>query len=135
MCNCEVTDVNFYGNHFTMYMKYYTAHLKQTPRVSHVALVVKNTPVNAETQETRVRSLGREDILEKEMATHSSVHAWEIPRTEEPGGLRSTGSQSLGHDRSDLTHTQTHTMLYVNYSSTEQAEWGEEPTAQSKCEP
>ena len=79
--------------------------------------------------------MGREDILEKEMATHSSIHAWQIPRTEEPGGLQSIGSQRVGHDRSDLTHTQTHTMLYVNYSSTKQAEWGEEPTAQSKCEP
>ena len=39
-------------------------------------------------QETQVRSLGREDPLEKEMATHSSVHAWEIPWTEDPGGLQ-----------------------------------------------
>ena len=44
-------------------------------------------------QERRVRSLGWEDPLEKEMATHSSVLAWEIPWTEEPGGLQSTGSQ------------------------------------------
>ena len=41
--------------------------------------------------ETRVRSLGREDPLEKEMATHSNILAWEIPRREEPGGLQSTG--------------------------------------------
>ena len=41
-----------------------------------------------------VLSLGPEDPLEKEMATHSRIHAWEIPRTEEPGGLQSTGSQS-----------------------------------------
>ena len=45
-------------------------------------------------QETRVQSLGREDPLEKEMATHSNVLAWRIPWTEEPGGLQSTGSQS-----------------------------------------
>ena len=44
-------------------------------------------------QETRVRSLGQEDLLEKEMATHFSILAWEIPWTEEPGGLQSTGSQ------------------------------------------
>ena len=44
-------------------------------------------------QETWVRSLGQEDPREKEMATHSSVLAWEIPRTEEPGGLQSLGSQ------------------------------------------
>ena len=44
-------------------------------------------------QETRVRPLGREDLLEKEMATHSSVLAWRIPWTEEPGGLQTTGLQ------------------------------------------
>ena len=44
-------------------------------------------------QETRVQFLGREDPLEKEMATHSSILAWEIPSTEEPGGLQSTGWQ------------------------------------------
>ena len=44
-------------------------------------------------QETQVRSPGQEDLLEKEMATHSSVLAWEIPWTEEPGRLQSTGSQ------------------------------------------
>ena len=49
-------------------------------------------------QETRVRSLGWEDPLEKEMATHSIILAWRIPWTEEPGGLQSTGSQRVGHD-------------------------------------
>ena len=49
-------------------------------------------------RETRVRSLGQEDPLEKEMATHSSILAWRIPWTEEPGGLQSTGSQRVGHD-------------------------------------
>ena len=48
--------------------------------------------------ETWVQFLGREDPLEKEMATHSSIHAWEIPWTEEPGGLQSIGSQRVGHD-------------------------------------
>ena len=48
--------------------------------------------------ETQVRSLGREDPLEKEMATHSSILAWKIPRTEEPGRLQSMGSQRVGHD-------------------------------------
>ena len=47
--------------------------------------------------ETQVRSLGQEDPLEKEMATHSSILAWRIPWTEEPGGLQSTGSQRVGH--------------------------------------
>ena len=49
-------------------------------------------------QETRVRSLGSEDPLEKEMATHSSIFAWEVPWTEEPGRLQSTGSLSVRHD-------------------------------------
>ena len=49
-------------------------------------------------QETHIRSLGGEDPLEKEMATHSSILAWRIPWTEEPGGPQSTGSQRVGHD-------------------------------------
>ena len=48
--------------------------------------------------ETWVQSLGWEDPMEKEMATHSSILAWRIPWMEEPGGLQSTGSQSVGHD-------------------------------------
>ena len=48
--------------------------------------------------ETRVRSLGREDPLEKEMATQSSTLAWRIPWTEEPGGLQSMGSQRVRYD-------------------------------------
>ena len=49
-------------------------------------------------RETWVRSLGRKDPLEKEMATHSNILAWIIPWKEEPGGLQSTGSQRVGHD-------------------------------------
>ena len=49
-------------------------------------------------EETRVQSLGREDLLEEEMAAHSSLLAWRIPRTEEPGGLPSMGLQRVGHD-------------------------------------
>ena len=49
-------------------------------------------------QETQVRYLVREDPLEKEMATHSSILAWTIPWMEKPGGLQSTGSQRVGHD-------------------------------------
>ena len=49
-------------------------------------------------QETYVRSLGQEDLLKKGMATHSSILAWEIPWTEEPGRLQSIGSQRVGHD-------------------------------------
>ena len=54
-----------------------------------------------ETKETWVRSLGWEDSLEAGMATYSTILAWRIPWTEEPGGLQSTGSQRVGHDRSD----------------------------------
>ena len=49
-------------------------------------------------QETWVLSLGQEDPLEKGMATHSSILAWRIPRTEEPGGLQSMGSRRAAHD-------------------------------------
>ena len=59
---------------------------------SLVAQMVKSLP---SMRETWVRSLDQEDLLEKEMATHSSILAWEIPWTEEPGGLQSTGSQRL----------------------------------------
>ena len=50
------------------------------------------------TQESQVRSPGQEESLEKEMATHFSILAWEILWTEEPGGLQSIGSQRVGHD-------------------------------------
>ena len=63
---------------------------------SLVAQRVKHLPVMRKTQ---VRSLGWEDPLEKEMATHSSILAWRIPWTEEPGGLQSVGSQRVRHDR------------------------------------
>ena len=63
--------------------------------------VVKNLPAK---QETWVRSLGQEDPLEEAMATHSSILAWRIPQTEEPGGL-----QFIGCKESDMTeHTGTH---------------------------
>ena len=55
--------------------------------------MVKNLPAVQEMQETQVQSLGQEDLLEEEMATHSSILAWRISWTEEPGGLQSMGSQ------------------------------------------
>ena len=64
-------------------------------QASLVAQLVKNPPAM---QETWVQSLGWEDPLEKEMATHSSILAWRIPWTEEPGGLQSMGSLRVGHD-------------------------------------
>ena len=60
-----------------------------------VAQMVKRLPTM---QETRVQSLSHEDLLEKEMVTHSSILAWKIPRTEKPGRLQAMGSQRVGHD-------------------------------------
>ena len=57
--------------------------------------MVKRLPA---VQEMQARSLGQEDPLEKEMATHSSTLAWKIPWTEEPGRLQSMGSKRVGHD-------------------------------------
>ena len=65
---------------------------------SRIAQRVKNPPAMQETQETRVLSLGQEDPLEKEVATHCSVLAWEIPRTEEPGESQSLVSPGGGHN-------------------------------------
>ena len=72
-----------------------TGYPLQYSWASLVAQLVKNLPTM---WETRVLSLGWEDPLEKEMATYSSVRAWRIPWKEEPGGLPSMGSQSVGHD-------------------------------------
>ena len=60
-----------------------------------MAQTVKHLPTM---QETQVQSLGWEDLLEKEMATHSSILAWKIPWTEEPGRLQSMGLERVGHD-------------------------------------
>ena len=62
---------------------------------SPVSQMVRHLPAMRETQ---VRSLGWEDPLEKEVATHSSILSWKIPWMEEPGGLQSMGSQRVGHD-------------------------------------
>ena len=59
---------------------------------------VKNPPAMQKTQETLVRSLGGEDPLEEEMAIHSSILAWRIPWTEEPGRLQSLGSRIVAQD-------------------------------------
>ena len=60
-----------------------------------MAQMVKRLPT---IQKTWVQSLGQEDLLEKEMATHSSILAWKIPWTAEPGRLQSMGLQTVGHD-------------------------------------
>ena len=68
---------------------------------SLMAQMVKNLPA---TQETWVQSLGWKDPLEKGMATHSSILAWRIPWTEEPGALQSVGSQRVGHEWATTTN-------------------------------
>ena len=73
----------------------------QHTRASLVAQRLKRLPAM---RETWVRSLGQEDPLEKEMATHSSTLAWKIPWTEEPCKLQSTGSQRVGHDWATSLH-------------------------------
>ena len=73
---------------------------------SLVPQLVKNLPA---IQETQVKSLGQEDPLEDSMATHSSILAWRIPKTEEPGRLQSTGSQS----RTRLKRLSTHAHMYT----------------------
>ena len=60
--------------------------------------MVNNPPAKQETQETWGQSLGQEDILEKEMVTHSSILAWKIPWAEEAGGLQSMGLQRIRHN-------------------------------------
>ena len=65
---------------------------------SLVAQTVRRLPTMRETGETQVQSLGWEDPLEKEMATHSSILAWKILWVEEPGGPQSMGSQRVGHN-------------------------------------
>ena len=74
--------------------KYYFKNEKEG-KASLVAQLVKNLPAM---RETWVWFLGREDPLEEGMATHSSILAWRIPWTEEPGGLQSMGSKRVGHD-------------------------------------
>ena len=73
-----------------------------------VAQMMKNLPA---VQETQVQSLSREDPLEKETATHSSILAWKIPWKEEPGGLQSMESQRIGHNlaakQQQLSDTET----------------------------
>ena len=68
---------------------------RHIPGASLVAQRLKRLPAMWGTQ---VRSLGREDPLEKEMVPHSSILAWRIPWTDKPGGLQSMGSQRVGHD-------------------------------------
>ena len=73
-------------------------HLLKSTGASQVALVVKNPPANVGDVRGAGSVSGWEDPLGEGMATHSSILAWRIPWTEEPGGLQSTGSQRVRHD-------------------------------------
>ena len=72
--------------------------LRQPMDIRWASLVAQRVKCLPAMQETWVRSLGQEDPLKKEMATHSSTLAWKIPRTEKPGRLQSMGSQRAGQD-------------------------------------
>ena len=98
------------------YGLFYAQKLAQ--ECSQKAQMVKNLPAM---QETQVQSLGPEDLLEKGMATHSSILAWRIPCTEEPGGLQSRGSQRFRHDWATNTACQD-TIKYILVSE-RQKKW------------
>ena len=83
-----------------------------------VAQTVKRLPA---TWETWVRSLGWKDPLEKEMATHSSIFAWKIPRTEEPGRLQSMGLQRVGHKLSVYQYIHVSSLFSVLSQNEHQA--------------
>ena len=70
----------------------------KTYKLFETSLVAQLVKILPAVQETQVQSLGWEDPLEREMATHSSILAWKISRTEEPGVLQSMGSQRVRHD-------------------------------------
>ena len=88
-CRCNLFKID---SPLNIFLNYYLLPILGT---FLVAQTVKHLPTM---QDTQVRSLGQEDLLEKEMATHSSTLAWKIPWTQEPGGLQSIGSQRVRHD-------------------------------------
>ena len=89
MCTPD-TNIRLYVN--------YTTILKNSSYPTQALLVAQRLKRLPGMLETQVRSLGKEDPLEKEMATHSSTLAWRIPWREEPGRLQSMGSQRVRHD-------------------------------------
>ena len=84
------------GKSYTL--KVCSHQIQSTLKINWASLVAQRLKHLPGIRETQVRSLGREDPLEKEMATHSSTLAWRIPWREEPGRLQSMGSQRVGHD-------------------------------------
>ena len=92
-CICSLSSIYTFNSYILFHRN--KLYLVREGRSSLVAQTVKNLPA---AQEAWVRSLGREDPLEEGLAAHSSILAWRIPGTEEPGGLQSTGSQRVRHD-------------------------------------
>ena len=95
MCIKTHYSVDQYDTYIVLFISTKLPQVKVTRRASLVAQSLKHLP---EMRETWVPSLGQEDPLEKEMATHSSIIAWRIPCVKEPGGLQSMGLQRVGHD-------------------------------------
>ena len=95
-------------NGFIIFQEYNTIKQIYKSTASPVAPWCKNLPATQETQEMRVRSLGQEDPLEEEIATHSSILAWKIPWTEEPGRLK-----SMGHKESDRTKRLSTVLIFL----------------------
>ena len=91
----KCTEPSFDSHDHESIVKKLNGYLGCTCWASLVAQTVKRLPTM---QETRLRSLGRKDLLEKAMVTHSSTLAWKIPWTKEPGRLQSMGLQRVGHD-------------------------------------
>ena len=96
LLNCEGQKAHFSGSLHASILLLILGICCDSHCFSLVVQRVKRLPA---VRETRVQPLGWEDALGKEMATHSSILAWRIPWTEEPGRLQSTGSQRVGHDR------------------------------------
>ena len=95
-------------NGFIIFQEYNTIKQIYKSTASPVAPWCKNLPATQETQEMRVRSLGQEDPLEEEIATHSSILTWKIPWTEEPGRLK-----SMGHKESDRTKRLSTVLIFL----------------------
>ena len=83
---------------FLLMMECFLGFANRNAAEMSILVPKSNPPANAETKKPRVQSLGLEDPLEKEIATHTSILAWRILWTEEPGSLQSMGSQRVGHN-------------------------------------
>ena len=102
-CICTFTNIHTHKNT----MEYYSA-------IKNSCLMAQMVKSLSAMHGTQVQSLGQEDPLEKGMLTHSSILAWRIPWTEEPGRLQSLGSQRVGHNWTSKTHKKEWTFATCN---------------------